>query len=146
MFNTIFNNISLISWRSVLLVEEIRRPGENYRPAASYWQTLSYNVVSSTPCHQLILNDEVCIIFISILIWLKSLTFFLYIFIKVFLPLNHYETFFFLSNNCLYLLKNPKKIHVGMVQNERNLNLTFNLSSYIFTSCFHPVCLYINCL
>ena len=24
-------------------------PGENHRPAASHWQTLSHNVVSSTP-------------------------------------------------------------------------------------------------
>jgi len=27
---TIFNNISVISWRSVLLVEETRVPGENH--------------------------------------------------------------------------------------------------------------------
>ena len=49
MFNATFNNISDISWRSVLLVEEIGVPGENHRPAASYWQILSHNVVSSTP-------------------------------------------------------------------------------------------------
>jgi hypothetical protein len=29
-----FNNISAISWRSVLLVEETRVPGENHRSAA----------------------------------------------------------------------------------------------------------------
>ena len=29
MFNTTFNNISVISWRSVLLVEETGGPGEN---------------------------------------------------------------------------------------------------------------------
>jgi len=29
-------NISVISWRSVLLVEETRGPGENHRPAASH--------------------------------------------------------------------------------------------------------------
>ena len=39
------HNISFISWRSVLLVEEIRVPRENNRPAASHWQTLSHNVV-----------------------------------------------------------------------------------------------------
>ena len=44
-----FNNISVITWRSVLLMEETRVPGENHRPAASYWQTLSHNVVWSTP-------------------------------------------------------------------------------------------------
>jgi len=41
VFNANFNNISVISWWSVLLVEET---GENYRPAASYWQILSHNV------------------------------------------------------------------------------------------------------
>jgi hypothetical protein len=30
-----FNNISVVSWRSVLLVEETGGPGENYRPVAS---------------------------------------------------------------------------------------------------------------
>jgi hypothetical protein len=29
-----FNNISVISWHSVLIVEEIRVPRENHRPAA----------------------------------------------------------------------------------------------------------------
>ena len=47
MFNTTFNNISVISWWSVLLVEETV-PGENSRPVPSHWQTLSHNVVSST--------------------------------------------------------------------------------------------------
>jgi len=27
-------------------------PGENHRPVASHWQTLSFNVVSSTPRHE----------------------------------------------------------------------------------------------
>jgi len=49
VFNATFNNISVISWQSVLLVEETEVPGENHRPFASHWQTLSYNVVSSTP-------------------------------------------------------------------------------------------------
>jgi hypothetical protein len=33
-----------LSWQSVLLVEEIGVTGETHRPAASHWQTLSYNV------------------------------------------------------------------------------------------------------
>jgi len=49
VFNDTFNNISVTSWRSVLLVEEIGVTGENHRPVASHWQTLSHNVVSSTP-------------------------------------------------------------------------------------------------
>ena len=34
--NTTFNNSSVISWRPVLLVEEIRVPGENNQPAESH--------------------------------------------------------------------------------------------------------------
>jgi hypothetical protein len=48
VFNTTFNNISVILRRSVLLMEETRIPRENHRPAASHLQTLSHNVVSST--------------------------------------------------------------------------------------------------
>jgi len=51
MFNATFNNISVISWQSVLLVEETGVPGENHRPVASHRQILSHNVVSSTPRH-----------------------------------------------------------------------------------------------
>ena len=50
-FNATFNNISVISWRTVLYVEETGVPGENYQPAASHSQTLSHNVASSTPRH-----------------------------------------------------------------------------------------------
>jgi hypothetical protein len=35
MFNATFNNISVISWQSVLLVEETGVPGEKHRLAAS---------------------------------------------------------------------------------------------------------------
>ena len=47
VFNATFGNISDISWRSPLLVEETGVPGENHRPAKSHWQTSSHNVVSS---------------------------------------------------------------------------------------------------
>ena len=46
VFNATFNNISVILWQSVLLVEET---GENHQPTASHGQILSHNVVSSTP-------------------------------------------------------------------------------------------------
>ena len=36
-FNATFNNISAISWRPVLVVEEAGVPGENHRPWASSW-------------------------------------------------------------------------------------------------------------
>ena len=50
VFNAAFNNISVISWQSVLFVEETGVPEEYHWPATSHWQTLSHNVVSSTPC------------------------------------------------------------------------------------------------
>ena len=49
VFNATFNNISGISWRSVLVVEET---GESHRPVARHWQTSSHNVVLSTPRHE----------------------------------------------------------------------------------------------
>jgi len=49
VFNATFNNISVISWWSVLLVEET---GVNHQPAASHWQTLPHNVVWSTPRYE----------------------------------------------------------------------------------------------
>ena len=57
-----FNNISFIFWRSVLLIEETGVPEENNRPAASHRQTLSHNVVSSTPCHELDSNSSTLVV------------------------------------------------------------------------------------
>jgi hypothetical protein len=37
VLNATFSNISAISWRPVLVVEEARVPGENHRPWASHW-------------------------------------------------------------------------------------------------------------
>ena len=48
-FNATFNNTSVISWRSVLLVEETGVLTKIHQPAASHWQTLSHNIVSSSP-------------------------------------------------------------------------------------------------
>jgi hypothetical protein len=39
VFNANFNNISVISWQSVLLVEETGVPGENHRNVKSLWNT-----------------------------------------------------------------------------------------------------------
>ena len=36
VFNATFNTISVISWQSVLLVEETGGPGENHRPVGSH--------------------------------------------------------------------------------------------------------------
>ena len=58
-FNATINNISVMSWRSVFLVEETRVHGENHRPATSHWQTLSHNVVSSTPLLSIITGKQI---------------------------------------------------------------------------------------
>jgi hypothetical protein len=39
VFKATFNNMSVISWRSVLLVEETGIPEENHRPVASHWHS-----------------------------------------------------------------------------------------------------------
>ena len=39
VFNATFKNISVMSWRSVLFVEETGRSAENHRPVTSFWQT-----------------------------------------------------------------------------------------------------------
>ena len=43
-----FSDISAISRRPVSLMEEAGVPGENHRPAASNWQTLSHISASQT--------------------------------------------------------------------------------------------------
>ena len=67
VFNATFYNISAIPWRSVLLMEETRVPGENHRPVASHWQTLSHNAVLSTLHHERGLNSQ-------LLWWLALIT------------------------------------------------------------------------
>ena len=49
VFNSIVNNISIKSRRSVLLVKET---GESHQSVKSHSQILSHNVVSSTPRHE----------------------------------------------------------------------------------------------
>ena len=48
VLNAMFNNISVISWRSVLLVDETIVTGENHRLVVSDLQTLSHKPVPST--------------------------------------------------------------------------------------------------
>ena len=59
MFNATFNNISVILWWSILLVEETGVLGENH------WQIWSHNVVSSTPHHERGSNSQ--------LVWRQAL-------------------------------------------------------------------------
>jgi hypothetical protein len=44
VLNTTFSNISVISWWSVLLMEETRVHRETHRPATSHWQMLSEHI------------------------------------------------------------------------------------------------------
>ena len=50
MFNATFNNISVISWRSILFVKETRVPGVNHRPTAWMGLEYTYLVVIGTVC------------------------------------------------------------------------------------------------
>ena len=59
VFNNIINNISAITWRLVLLVEETEVPGENHRHATNHWQPLSHNVVSSIPPYERDSNSHI---------------------------------------------------------------------------------------
>ena len=45
VFNTTFNNISAISWWSVLLVEETGVPGENHQPVPSQVTEKLYHIM-----------------------------------------------------------------------------------------------------
>ena len=58
VFNATFISISVISWLSGLLVEKTGVPGESHRPVASHCQTISHNVVSSTPRHERASNSQ----------------------------------------------------------------------------------------
>ena len=46
VFNATFSNISAMSWRPVLVVEEAGVPGQNHRPWTSNWLRLSLEAVS----------------------------------------------------------------------------------------------------
>ena len=52
VFNATLNNISVMLWWSVLLLEETAVPGENHRPATSHEQTLLHNVVALKSQHE----------------------------------------------------------------------------------------------
>jgi hypothetical protein len=51
LFDVFFNNILVISWHSVLLMEETDVSGENHRPAASHRQIVLHKVASRAPRH-----------------------------------------------------------------------------------------------
>jgi len=53
-----FNNISIIRWRSNLLLGETGVPGEHNRTASSLRQTLSHDVASSKPLHEQDTNSQ----------------------------------------------------------------------------------------
>jgi len=57
--NDVFNNVSVISWRSVLLLEKTGVPGETHQLVTSNWQTLSYKVISSIPRNEWDSNSHI---------------------------------------------------------------------------------------
>ena len=58
VFRATFNNITVLSWRSVLLMEETGVSEENHRSVATHRQTLSHYVISSTTCHERDSNSQ----------------------------------------------------------------------------------------
>ena len=58
VFSATFNNISAISWLSILMLEETGVPRQNHQPVASHRQTLSHNVGSNTPRHEQDSNSQ----------------------------------------------------------------------------------------
>ena len=58
VFNATFNNISVLSWQSVLVLERTGGPGENHRHVASHRQTLPHIVLASTPRHDQNSNSQ----------------------------------------------------------------------------------------
>ena len=69
VFNATFNNISLISWRSVLLVGETEvLLKKTHRSVAYHWQLLSQNVVPSVPRHGRYSNSHCDSFFVELLL------------------------------------------------------------------------------
>jgi hypothetical protein len=62
VFNATFNNVSIISWWSVLLVEETGVPKEKHRPVEVTDKLLSQNVVSSIPLHEWDSNSQLLVV------------------------------------------------------------------------------------
>jgi hypothetical protein len=50
--HSLLQRFPVISWWSVLFVEETGVPRKNHKPVVSHWQTLPHNVVTSTPHHE----------------------------------------------------------------------------------------------
>ena len=115
LFNVTFNNISFISWRLVLLVEETGDPGENHWPVASHWQTLLLEIIVFYLFYN---NDMRKILFLDnihiILLPVKALLYnrvhhtdyvtFSFIFYALYFVCMSYSDTFISGNHCLNLL------------------------------------------
>jgi hypothetical protein len=77
VFNATFNNISVILWRSVLLVEETGVPRENHRPVAItdklYQTLLNQNDLLVVPCWYVLRVNIEPYVHIFVLIWNQNL-------------------------------------------------------------------------
>ena len=69
VLNATFNNISIISWRSVLLMEETGVPEEIHRPTTSHWQTLSYKAGFELTTH---IKGTACVVMFYISVTVGS--------------------------------------------------------------------------
>ena len=61
VFNATFNNISVISWQSVLLVEETDEPGENHQNLSQVTDKLYYIMLYTSPWWRFKLKTSVVI-------------------------------------------------------------------------------------
>jgi hypothetical protein len=75
VFNARFNNISVMSWRSVLLVGEVGVPGENYQPIPQVHNIMLHRV-------HLTMGGHACIVAVSVS-WSDQIKFLLYIDLRI---------------------------------------------------------------
>jgi hypothetical protein len=61
VLNVTFNNISFISWRSVLFMEVAGIPGENHRPVASHSKKGSYELFPCLSVRTVYIIQRVCV-------------------------------------------------------------------------------------
>ena len=59
VFNVTLNNIAVIPWWSVLLVEQTGLPGENHRSVASHWLMKYVNVFNYCECDRSTIHDYI---------------------------------------------------------------------------------------
>jgi hypothetical protein len=103
VFNVTLNNISVILWLSVLLLQETGIPWENHRPVTSHWQTLRpwWPPLSQISCifwiHSSIFRNVSCFKFLSHR--QREMMYYRYLCLFILLILKYLQYFFFRHQN-----------------------------------------------